>query len=108
MRVLLIDDNLFWTVRFSKTLLALGHESVTAAQPPWPEGPFDAAILNLSRSGATKEWVQGLQAAGTYVIGHAGHKESEKLKLGNELGCDRVATNSEITHKLGELLAAAP
>ncbi|MBV6458403.1 MAG: hypothetical protein HONBIEJF_01530 [Fimbriimonadaceae bacterium] len=93
-----------WTVRLRKTLEALGHEAAVAQSPPWPPGTFDVAILNLSLKSASAEWVAALREARTYVIGHAGHKESEKLELGNELGCDRVATNSEVTFKLQNLL----
>lgn len=104
MRILLVDRNLFWTVRFSKALQSLGHEAISTSGPPWPNQRFDAAILNLGTAGLSVEWVRSLQEQGAYVIGHAGHKEAEKLDLGNAMGCDYVATNSEITHKLADLL----
>lgn len=64
----------------------------------------DVAIVNLGELDAAV--VAALQAAGTKVIGHAGHKESQRLEFGREAGCDLIATNSEIHHKLPAILAA--
>jgi hypothetical protein len=43
-----------------------------------------------------------------YVIGHAGHKEKSLLKQGEIAGCDKIVSNSMLTHKLGEILAQIP
>jgi len=48
--------------------------------------------------------VVALKAMGAVVIGHAGHKEKELLAAGKEAGCDRLATNSELTNKLHQIL----
>lgn len=106
MRVLVIESNLIWSVRLSKGLQALGHEATVARQPV--EGDFDVAIVNLGEPNV--EWparVAHLQGRGIKVIAHAGHKEKEVIALGREAGCDVVATNSELTHKLADVLARA-
>ena len=38
------------------------------------------------------------------MIAHAGHKEKELLELGKDLEVDRLATNSELTYKLPQIL----
>jgi hypothetical protein len=48
--------------------------------------------------------VAKLQELGAYVIGHAGHKEKELHAAGRDAGCDRLATNSELTNKLPQML----
>ncbi|QYK53105.1 MAG: hypothetical protein KF824_12715 [Fimbriimonadaceae bacterium] len=106
MRVLLYEDNLMWSEKLRKTLLALGHEPVVISRPTkdHPEAPV--AIINLgSNSWDIAELIKALQARSTWVIGHAGHKEKEKLEYGKEMGCDYLATNSETTFKLEAILA---
>jgi len=72
-----------------------------------PEG-VQVAIVNLgSRAMDPAALVDALREKGVYVIAHAGHKEKELHELGRTLGCDRLATNSEITHKLPQLLEEA-
>jgi len=105
-RVLVLETNLMWSVKLSKALSALGHEPKVAAQPI--EGEFDLAIVNLGEPGV--DWsarVAELHARGMRVIAHAGHKEKELHELGRQAGCDTLATNSELTHKLADVLARA-
>jgi hypothetical protein len=105
-RVLVIESNLMWSVRLAKGLEALGHEAKVDRQPV--EGDFDVAIVNLGEPNV--DWparVAHLQGRGIKVIAHAGHKEKEVIALGKEAGCDVVATNSELTHKLADVLARA-
>lgn len=107
MKVWVFDDNLMWSARIKRALEALGHEPALLDRLP-EQGDADAAIVNLGSArlpGAAL--VPALRDRGVYTIGHAGHKERELLDLGREAGCDRVATNSEIAHKLGALLAEA-
>lgn len=105
MRVLVIETNLIWSVRLQRSLVSLGHDAVVSARPS--EGDFDVAIVNLGEPGV--DWplrVAELQARGIRVVGHAGHKEKDVLALGKAAGCDKVATNSELTHKLAQVLEA--
>jgi hypothetical protein len=108
MKVLVFEDNLFWSARLQKTLFALGHECEVLTALPEDDRGARAALVNLG-SGAfdPNELVPGLKALGLYVIGHAGHKEVSLRKLGKEAGCDRIASNSEMTFKLAALLEEA-
>lgn len=103
MRVLVYEDNLLWSSRFVKSLRAFGHEPEVRTKPVAEEAPL--AIVNLGSSVLDPETlVPQLVALGVHVIGHAGHKEKEILELGRASGCQTVATNSEITFKLEELI----
>lgn len=105
-KVLIIESNLLWSVRLQKGLTALGYETVVDRS--LPEGEFDVAIVNLGEPGV--DWtdrVAQLHTRGTRVIAHAGHKEKELHDLGRQAGCDVLATNSELTHKLGDVVRKA-
>lgn len=106
MRVLVFESNLFWSSRLLKTLKELGFDSKLAGQQEF--GPFEAevALVNLGEP-QFLALVPTLKESGVFVIGHAGHKEKELRELGRQSGCDRIASNSEITFKLKELLAEA-
>jgi hypothetical protein len=106
MKVWVFEDNLMWSARLTQTLKALGHEPIVVTAIPANERA-DVAILNLG-SPAFKDLVPALQKLAVYTIGHAGHKERDLLKLGKEAGCDRIATNSELTFKLESLLSLFP
>lgn len=105
MRVLVFESNLFWSSRVLKTLKELGFEaSLVAAKD---KGPFegDAALVNLGAPEyGIEALIPSLKSQGIYVIGHAGHKEKELRELGKHAGCDRIASNSEVTFKLKELI----
>jgi hypothetical protein len=106
MKIWVFEDNLMWSARLAHTLKALGHESEVLTQIP-AEQRADAAIVNLA-SPSLKELVPSLRGLGVYTIGHAGHKEKDLLKLGKEAGCDKIATNSELTFKIETLLSLFP
>lgn len=101
MRILVLETNLMWTSRLRQSLVGLGHEPVVAAKAP--EAVFDAAIVNLGEE-ALRVQVPDLVERGIWVIAHAGHKEKELHGIGKGLGCSRLATNSELTFKLEQLL----
>ena len=88
-----------------KSLHALGHEAVVMSALP-EDGGADVAILNLG-SPAFGEMVPRLKELGVFSVGHAGHKEKDLLALGRAAGCDAVATNSELTFKIEDLLKRA-
>jgi dephospho-CoA kinase len=75
---------------------------------------FDVAIVNLGSPPpgvvSADDWaalVRHLKQAGIKVIAHAGHKEHELRDLGRAAGCDVLATNGEMAHHLGRVLARA-
>jgi hypothetical protein len=106
MRVLIFEDNLIWSERLRKSATGLGHEAVVISRlkAELPDG--DVAILNLgSETLWSAELVAGLKAKNVHLIGHAGHKEKQKLEAGREEGVDQVVSNSTLTFKLDEVLA---
>ena len=104
MKVWIFESNLMWSSRFVNTVRGFGHEAVVVTAVP--EGSADAAIVNLGdpNVGAL---VAELTAKGVYTIAHAGHKEKDLLELGREIQVSRLATNSEITNKLPQMLGEA-
>ena len=106
MKILILEDNLMWAPRLFKTVQAVGHEAVVISKIPEEIPPADIAIVNLgSTSMPAQDLVPRIRRAGIKVLGHAGHKEKELHQIGKEIGCDYLATNSEITHKLPDILA---
>lgn len=103
MTVWTFETNLMWSSRFRQSLKLLGHECVILREIP-AEGTADAAIVNLG-DGDPKALIAALRERGVPSIAHAGHKEKELHELGREAGATILATNSEITHKLPDLLA---
>ena len=103
MHVLVFENNLMWSARLAQTLGSLGHTATVIGVIPEDLPAAQAAIVNLGSVGAS-ELVGRLNAAGIYTIGHAGHKEKELQALGKAAGCDRLASNSELTYKLEGLL----
>lgn len=105
MVVLVFEDNLMWSSRLVQSLRALGHEPILLSEVPHPLPAANAAIVNLgSTSLPGHRLAPLLHAAGIAVIAHAGHKEKDLLKLGRKANVEVLATNSELTHKLPELL----
>lgn len=105
MRVLVFESNLMWSARLLKSLRALGHEAEVRTAMPEQENA-DAAIVNLGEGPVpAPQLIARLHELGIRTIGHAGHKEKELHELGREAGCDVLATNSELTFKLEQLLS---
>jgi hypothetical protein len=102
MTVWIFEDNLMWSARLVQSIRALGHEGIVTTTVPDGE-PAQVAILNLGSS-TFATLVPALKGMGVYTIGHAGHKEKDLLQLGREAGCDKIATNSELTYKIESLL----
>lgn len=107
MKVLVFENNLIWSTRLVRSLQALGHEA--QVHSALPEGGLsgNVALVNLGAQDL-RALVGPLRASGIFVIGHAGHKEKDLHDLGREAGCDRLATNSEITYKLDQILSGVP
>ena len=106
MHILIFEDNLIWSTRLLRTLKALGHEAEVAKHVPESPDTADAAIVNLGAP-ELMALVPQLREAGMKVIGHAGHKEKDLHALGKEVGCDVLATNSELTFKIEAVLLKA-
>lgn len=105
MKVLLLEDNLMWSVRTRNGLVALGHEVAVFSKADGELPPADLAIVNL---GATRfdaiSAVVMLKKRGTRTIGHVGHKDKELWKRGEEAGCDKVVSNGTLANKLGSVI----
>lgn len=105
MRVLIYEDNLMWSSRLVKSVSALGHEAILRTKPDVAD-TADVAIVNLGSASLKPETIVPLlREQGIKVIAHAGHKEKDLHALGRDLGCDRLATNSELTFKLAQILS---
>ena len=104
MKVWIFESNLMWSSRFVNTVQGSGHEAVVATSIP--SGTADAAIVNLGDHNVAAT-VTALTQRGIYTIAHAGHKEKDLIELGKQIQVNRVATNSEITNKLPQMLDEA-
>ncbi|MFI5386908.1 MAG: hypothetical protein ACHQ50_12405 [Fimbriimonadales bacterium] len=96
-----------WSARLVQSLRKLGHEPLLRSKmPDDPEGA-KAAIVNLGDQGLdAKTLVARLHDLGVPVIAHAGHKERDLHELGLEAKAEILASNSQITFKLAELLSS--
>jgi hypothetical protein len=107
MVVAVYEDNLIWSARLERSIRSLGHEPIIAVSLPAPAGA-EVAVVNMNSPRIdARALIPALKSAGLYVIAHAGHKERELRELGVELGADRVASNSELTFKIEQLLGPA-
>ena len=110
MKILIVEDNLLWSERLKKSLLAFGHEPVFLNSAKAGRGSFQdakAAIVNLGFDRSLLNvMIPQLKGHGTYIIAHAGHKEKKKLALGEQLGCHQIVTNGSLTYKIEQILTA--
>jgi hypothetical protein len=105
LKVWVFEDNLIWSERLLRTLRSLGHEATALVAIPDGGEKADTALINLSSRAVRPETLApSLKSMGVRTIGFAGHKEKEVLAAGRAIGCDVVATNSEVTFKLESLL----
>jgi hypothetical protein len=108
MKILIFESNLMWSSRLVKTAQALGHEAVLRTNMPDSSEDAQVAIVNLGDRGLEpKALVAKLKELGIAIIAHAGHKEKDLLALGKEAGVDILASNSQLTFKLADLLIQA-
>jgi hypothetical protein len=107
MHILIIENNLIWSSRLSKTAKALGHTVQIFAHFPTEIPAGQIAILNLgSEKLCTPELVEALHASGYKTIGHAGHKEKPLLAHGESMGVHSVVSNSTLTFKLEDVISS--
>jgi hypothetical protein len=108
MKALVFESNLMWSSKLVQSLKALGHEATLLNEIPDSAQGAEVAIVNLAQPQPDPaKLVEALRALGIRTIGHAGHKEADLLELGRRIGVDIVATNSELTCKIGDLIAQA-
>lgn len=107
-RIAILESNLMWSARLARSVAALGYEAVMLEDGVRLPPGFDVAILDLSRlPEPAAEYIDDLHRSGVVTIGHAGHKEHELMDLGRKSGCRILATNREMTTRLGALIAEA-
>jgi hypothetical protein len=105
MRIFVFETNLMWSSRLARTLAAFGHEPLLRTTLPETDEGADLAIVNLgSPEPSPSDLVARLHFLGVKVLAHAGHKEKELHELGRQIKADRLATNSELTFKLPQLI----
>lgn len=105
MTILIFEDNLLWSARLLKSCKALGHDARILTKLSEEMAAPAVAIVNLgSHTIPVEPLVSMLRAKSIGIVAHAGHKEKELHELGRQLGCDRLATNSELTYKLEAIL----
>jgi hypothetical protein len=103
-KTLILETNLIWSSKLTHILNQHGIECKVENKIPNDLASYQVAILNLASPTFSAETVEKLKSAGLQVIAHAGHKESSLLEKGRLAGCSRVVTNSEMTHKLSEII----
>ena len=105
MKILIFESNLMWSSRLVQTIRNLGHEAVLITKMPESSDEASVAIVNLGDRGLDPVGlVAKLKSLGVPIIAHAGHKEKDLLALGKEAGVDILASNSQLTFKLADLL----
>ena len=104
MKVLLLEDNLMWSVKVRNGLETLGHKVTVATQPM----EADIAIVNLgARAFDPIEAVKQLKKQGTTTVGHVGHKEKDLWEKGEKAGCDKVVSNGTLANRLESVMDEA-
>ena len=90
-----------WSSKLKQSLRMLGHECLVLRGIP--EGHADLAIVNLGE-GDPKALIAALSERKVPTVAHVGHKEKDLHGLGREAGATILATNSELSNKLPEIL----
>jgi CheY-like chemotaxis protein len=110
--ILVAGDDLLFATRIEEALTQRGHRprvvrTTSAFQNALRERP-DAAIVNLASEMDAIEAIRRAKAdAATRtipVLGFCGHADAARRRAAQEAGCDRVATNGEISSNLPRLL----
>ncbi len=111
--ILVSDDDLLFSTRIESAVTMHGHRArvvrtASAFQNALRERP-DAAIVNLAASQMdTIEAIRRTKADPVTrtipVLGFCGHADAARRRDAQEAGCDRVATNGEVSNNLPRLL----
>ena len=112
LRVLLVNDDLFFSARILSVLKGLGHEALSAAtlEDAARKLHEDPAVVILNFGSARVGGVQGVEklksAGAERIIGFLSHvKIPDVREIAIVAGLDRLVPNSSITQHLPEILA---
>ena len=114
-KILLVDNDLFFSTRIADQLRKLGFETevegVPAAVLGKARGGVIAVILNLSmRTADPIEIIRSLKSdpetASIPIIAFGSHKNSALLESAKSAGCRAVLPNSTISASLFKLLSS--
>ncbi|MEI6914442.1 MAG: hypothetical protein WCL39_04850 [Armatimonadota bacterium] len=109
MRILILEDNLFFVPQIESKLQSLGCEvelaSTCAIAAELLDDKFTALIADLHTKGVL-EFVQQLKSTSTLpVLGFCGHAEVELRKQAKAAGVDHLIPNSELLAAIGAILS---
>ena len=105
MKIAIFEENLMWGPRLVQSVRGLGYTPILLDRPGMEIPEADIAIINLGSPVFPPETlVPGLKAKSIRIIAHAGHKEKQLHEIGKDLNCDYLATNSELTFKLPNII----
>lgn len=111
--ILVADDDLLFSTRIESAVTRQGHRArvvrtATAFHSALRERP-DAAIVNLAASGmdaidAIRRTKADPETRMVPVLGFCGHADAARRRAAQDAGCDRVATNGDVSSNLPRLL----
>lgn len=110
--ILVAGDDLLFEARIASAVTLLGHRAAvvrtaSAFHNALRERP-DAVIVNLASQMDAIEAVRRAKADPATrtirVLGFCGHADAARRRAAQEAGCDRVATNGEVSSNLPRLL----
>jgi N-acetylglutamate synthase/N-acetylornithine aminotransferase len=105
MKIAIFEENLMWGPRLVQSVRGLGYEPLLIDRTTTDIPDADLAIINLGSPVFPPEsLVPALKAKSILIIAHAGHKEKQLHEIGKDLNCDYLATNSELTFKLPQII----
>ena len=110
--VLVADDDLLFSTQIESALAAHGHRAWVVRTAPAFEQALrrrpDAAIVNLAARMDVIDAVRRAKADPVTrtipVLGFCGHADAARRRAAEAAGCDRVATNGEVSNNLTRLL----
>jgi CheY-like chemotaxis protein len=107
LKVLVLEDNLFFVTRLESALKATGHETRLASSGREAEEALrsgaQAAVVSLHAPGAL-EFVRLANRTGTPVAAYCGHAEVELRQKAKEAGAGVLLANSDIPSALEKAL----
>ncbi len=107
MRLLIVEDNLFFVTRVEAALRSAGHQTrlVSSARDAlaYADERPDAAVVDLHCPGALG-LIPDLRKAGIPVAAYCGHAETDLRKQAKEAGASVLLANSDIPAALERAL----
>ena len=111
--IVVADDDLLFSTRIEAGLVRQGHRpavvrTAAAFERALRERP-DAAVVNLAAS--SLDAIEAIRRAkgnpvtrSIPMLGFCGHADAARRRAAQDAGCDRVATNGEVSSNLARLL----